>query len=181
MSTNTAPDSSDSDGNGVAFVFPPIHSFPPFYTLQPNPQSRAQQLAQWRKLILDYCRQHRIFTLSVASQDETHSALFGNSQIQRSLSGEAVRQVLADLVAHKQAQWQDVSPSASTTAAALGATKATIYWKTPQEWADTIYQWVTNTGQNKSIMTMFELQQGHLVETQGRLKGARERSIAMAY
>lgn len=162
MSTSTAPSSGQ-------FAFPPIHSFPPFYTLQPNPQSRAQQLVQWRKLILDYCRQHRIFTLAVSGQDDTHKALFGNTQIQRSLTPESIRQVLADLVAHKQAQWQDLPASASTSAAAagLGATKVTVYWKSPQEWADTIYEWVTSTGQNKSIMTMFELQQGELVETQG--------------
>ncbi|GAC92935.1 vacuolar protein-sorting-associated protein [Pseudozyma hubeiensis SY62] len=158
---------------------PPIHAFPPFYTIQHNPVSRAQQLSQWRALILDYCRHHRIFTLSPlpGSSDSSvtkgdasdpHAALFSNRSIQRSLSPESIRQVLADLVDHKQAAWEEQLTSAAKSKTNSNSNlnaKAYIYWKTPIQWADSIYEWVMQTGQNKSIMTLFELNEGELVQS----------------
>lgn len=163
------------------FRYPPIYAFPPFYTLQPNPVSRGQQLSQWRVLILDYCRYHRIFSLSplpgtseVAAKTEAadpHKSLFANRSIQRSLSPESIRQVLTDLVEHKQAAWEGQLMSKAKSASSGGAnSKAFIYWKTPARWGDAIYDWVLQTGQNKSIMTLFELNQGELVEGQGECR-----------
>ncbi|TKY89539.1 hypothetical protein EX895_001324 [Sporisorium graminicola] len=164
----------------LSFRYPPIHAFPPFYTLQHNPVSRGQQLSQWRSLILDYCRHHRIFALSplpstsdlssTPSSGEAadpHKTLFANRSIQRSLSPESIRQVLGDLVDHKQAVWEDqLSGTAKSKGAVDSNAKAYIYWKTPVQWADAIYEWVMATGQNKSIMTLFELSQGELVQGQ---------------
>lgn len=165
------------------FRYPPIYAFPPFYTIQHNPVSRGQQLSQWRALILDFCRYHRIFCLSPlpgtsdtsqAAKSEVadpHKSLFSNRAIQRSLSPESIRQVLTDLVDHKQAVWEDSLIGKSRPGAAGSNTnaKAYIYWKTPAQWGDAIYEWVIATGQNKSIMTLFELTQGELVESQGML------------
>ncbi|CCF48217.1 hypothetical protein NDA11_005813 [Ustilago hordei] len=178
--TSLQPSSLGSSATGAArdsigFRYPPIHAFPPFYTLQPNPVSRGQQLSQWRTLILDYCRCHRIFSLSplpatsdgVVSEEaaDPHKSLFANKSIQRSLSPESIRQVLADLVEHKQAAWEEQLTSKAKSTASVGANaKAFIYWKSPAQWADAIYQWVLQTGQNKSIMTLFELNQGDLVQ-----------------
>ncbi|EST04484.1 ESCRT-II complex, vps25 subunit [Kalmanozyma brasiliensis GHG001] len=166
--------SSSSSTAPKTFRYPPIHAFPPFYTLQHNPVSRAQQLSQWRALILDYCRSHRIFSLSPlpsasdASGSSPHKTLFANASIQRSLSPESIRAVLADLVEHKGAAWEDQLTTAKKSAAAGQGNnaKAFIYWKTPAQWGDAIYEWVMATGQNKSIMTLFELNQGELVESQ---------------
>lgn len=172
---------ADTSGSGAPSLrYPPIHAFPPFYTLQHNPVSRGQQLSQWRALILDYCRHYRIFTLSplpgtsdAATSDEAadpHKSLFANRSIQRSLSPESIRQVLADLVQHKQAAWEDqlLGKSKSGTSSTAANAKAYIYWKTPAQWGDAIYDWVFQTGQNKSIMTLFELNQGDLVQGQGK-------------
>ncbi|CBQ68498.1 related to VPS25-vacuolar protein sorting [Sporisorium reilianum SRZ2] len=167
------PSSASVVSANNSFRFPPIHAFPPFYTLQHNPVSRGQQLSQWRTLILDYCRHHRIFTLSaLASSDlsfasneaaDPHKSLFANRSIQRSLSSESIRQVLGDLVDHKQAAWEDASVAKK---GAAGNAKVFVHWKTPVQWGDAIYDWVMATGQNKSIMTLFELNQGELVQGQ---------------
>ena len=173
-SSSTAATSSLTDAK--AFRYPPIHAFPPFYTIQPNPISRAQQLSQWRALVLDYCRHYRIFSLSPlpsSSSDldavaDPHKTLFANQSIQRCLSPESIRQILADLVDHKQAVWEDQLLGKKSSASNTTNAKVFVYWKTPVQWADAIYDWVMATGQNKSIMTLFELNQGESVQAQGR-------------
>lgn len=167
---------SSSSINVKTFRYPPIHAFPPFYTLQHNPITRAQQLSQWRSLILDYCRCHRIFSLSPlpsisnTSSADPHKALFANGSIQRSLSPESIRTVLTDLVEHKGAVWEDQLTSKNNAAVVGNSAKAFVLWKTPSQWGDAIYDWVMVTGQNKSIMTLFELNQGELVEGQGTFR-----------
>lgn len=166
-----------AESTSIAFRFPPIHAFPPFYTLQHNPMVRGQQLSQWRALILDFCRYHRIFCLSplpdasvaLARSDgaDPHKSLFANRSIQRALSSESIRQVLADLVNHKQAAWEEQLLEKSKSNSGGSNSKVYIYWKTPAQWGDTIYEWVMATGQNKSIMTLFELNQDDLVQGQG--------------
>lgn len=177
-SSGAPHDAAGSDASR-AFRFPPVHAFPPFYTLQPNPVSRSQQLSQWRTLILDFCRYHRIFTLApLPTRDaptghgeaaDPHKSLFANRAIQRSLSPEAIRTILSDLVDHKQAAWDDASGKKNASSAAANTNaKALIYWKSPAQWGDAIYDWVFATGQNKSIMTLFELSHGDLVQGQGK-------------
>ncbi|PWY97702.1 ESCRT-II complex, vps25 subunit [Testicularia cyperi] len=186
METARPGQPSAPDG-GSRLSLPAVHSFPPFYTLQPNPTSRSQQLSQWRSLILDFCRHYRIFTLSISptsasaasslsgapgvydaatsdsSASDPHRSLFKNSKIQRSLSTESIRTIFADLVSHKQAVWEDVPASAKST---VSGTRISVYWKTPQEWGDSIYDWIMQTGQNKSIMTLFELTRDDQVQDQ---------------
>ncbi len=100
---------------------------------------------------------------------DPHKSLFANRAIQRSLSPEAIRTILSDLVDHKQAAWDDASGKKNAGSAAANTNaKALIYWKSPAQWGDAIYDWVFATGQNKSIMTLFELSHGDLVQGQGK-------------
>ena len=39
-----------------------------------------------------------------------------------------------------------------------------MYWRTPDEWADELYSWLCNTGQNRSVLTMYELLHSRFVE-----------------
>ena len=43
-----------------SFSFPPFHSYPPSFTLQPVRETRDKQSAMWGDLILAYCRQHKV-------------------------------------------------------------------------------------------------------------------------
>lgn len=42
-----------------------------------------------------------------------------------------------------------------------------VFWRRPEEWAESILAWISATGQNGSIMTFFELTEGDLVQKQG--------------
>lgn len=35
-----------------------------------------------------------------------------------------------------------------------------VYWRRPAEWGDLMYRWVDNTGQNNTVMTVYEIRQG---------------------
>lgn len=48
----------------TSYIYPPVWSFPPFFTPQPNPSTHAHQLSLWTDLVLSFCRFHRIFILS---------------------------------------------------------------------------------------------------------------------
>lgn len=91
-------------GDGVAassFSFPQLYNFPPFFTLQRNPQTLASQLASWTRLVLDYCQHHRLFSLDVqGSWERTTGAggLFRNETIERELGADAIRHVFKALV-----------------------------------------------------------------------------------
>ncbi|KAN0061274.1 hypothetical protein ACQY0O_006120 [Thecaphora frezii] len=158
---------TSTTATAFSFTPPPIHSFPPFYTLQPNPSSRSQQIAQWRDLILRFCRAHRVFSISTSpvpppstaaggnEGGDVWSRLFRNDTISRSLNAEAVGEVLHNMVKRDEAAWESKERN-----------RAWIYWKKPAVWGDEIYEWITKTGQNKSILTLFELTQGDLVQDQ---------------
>ncbi|KIV98696.1 uncharacterized protein PV09_09524 [Verruconis gallopava] len=132
------------------FVFPPHYSFPPFFTLQPNPLTRSSQLASWETLILTYCRHHRIFQLSIVESFNT--PLFTNASINRKLAIPDIRAVLEYMASSEggnRAEWTDKTKS-----------RAWVWWRKPEEWADVIYQWIEGTGQKGSVLTVYELSQG---------------------
>lgn len=42
-----------------------------------------------------------------------------------------------------------------------------MYWRTPDEWGEELYAWVRDTGQNKSILTVYELAHGDFAQRLG--------------
>lgn len=48
-----------------SFVYPEFWSYPPYFTLQPIPETQNKQKQLWRALILAYCKHHRIFQVDV--------------------------------------------------------------------------------------------------------------------
>lgn len=41
-----------------------------------------------------------------------------------------------------------------------------VYWHSPAEWADILYSWLSATGQNKNIFTVYELAHGDFATSQ---------------
>lgn len=41
-----------------------------------------------------------------------------------------------------------------------------VYWRRPAQWGDLIYKWVDSTGQNNTVMTVYEIRQGDAVSDQ---------------
>ena len=58
---------------------------------------------------------------------------------------------LGELVARGDGEWN------------AEKTRCLIYWRKPAEWADMIYGWVEDTGQNNTVMTVYEIRQGEAV------------------
>jgi len=140
-----------------AFIYPAHHSFPPFYTLQPNLTTRASQLTSWTTLILTYCAHHRVYRLSPTSP------LFFNAALNRRLGPDDARIVLAHLASKGRAEW--VSPPApahakNSHAPANADAEAWIWWRSPDEWAALVAAWVDETGQRGVVLTLYELREG---------------------
>lgn len=83
-------------------ALPPVYSFPPLYTRQPNSLTRRQQISTWIDIISQYCKTKKIWYMSVdgtvindneldsGSTDNDDSKkisknLFNNEDIQRSI------------------------------------------------------------------------------------------------
>ncbi|KAK0566639.1 hypothetical protein OC844_000626 [Tilletia horrida] len=182
------PSSGSGSGGRDALKtdLPPIHAFPPFFTLQPNPTTLATQLDLWSELVLGYCQRNRIWSIDAEGEWERTGGLFYNKAIERRLNPLAIRTLLAHMVRQGAAGYDgpaqpngrsrlvsalplgvggSSSSSADVNAASLPA-RAWIFWRKPEEWADSIYRWVSDTGQNRSIITLYELTEGDLSEGQ---------------
>jgi len=129
------------------FEWPWQYRFPPFFTLQPNTETQEKQMGAWRALILAYCRHHRTFTLDLTESLE--SPLFYNADIQRRLSEESIQAILDELAATGHVEWTDKAKK-----------RCYVFWRTPSEWGQLIYSWVTDSGMTGSVCTFFELTQG---------------------
>lgn len=129
----------------ASWVWPWHYNFPPFFTLQPNLQTRKSQLAAWRSLILSYCQSKKVFVLDVNQNDP----LFANDSINRQLSQDAIRIVLDDLKQHQRIEWIDKSHN-----------RCLVYWKTPTEWATSIYSWAQQKALMNSVCTLYEIVSG---------------------
>ncbi|KAL4896692.1 putative ESCRT-II complex component [Aspergillus ambiguus] len=141
------------------FEFPPTYSFPPFFTPQPNAATRLSQLQKWSSLIQAWCRHHRLYRLSLV--DAIDSPLFHNATLRKRLALGDARNVI-DWMAKgedgggKRAEWID----------GANKTVAWIWWRTPEEWASLVVDWVENTGQKNVVFTVYELTQGETAMSQ---------------
>lgn len=179
-----------------AFAFPPLHGFAPFYTLQPNPQTAQTQIEQWGQLVLSFCAAHRRFIIDAFGEYEQAGPLFRNTDLDRAASPELIRLILAYLVSHGRAVYDpplprgvkppnlENTPADSRTSARSAvsgrvyapsdsyAHRAIIYWKRPEEWASALVEWVSATGQNGSILTLYEIAHGDFGRQHGELPPA---------
>lgn len=145
--------------SGSTFNFPTYTSFPPFYTLQPNLTTRARQLELWSSLITSYCAYHRIFRIQLSSPPAT---LFSNEAIHRSLKASDVRLVLDHMSRPENGPRAEWIPSPTK---GEQSSSCYVYWKTPTEWAETIYSWVDESGQKGTVLTVYELREGDAVRS----------------
>ena len=127
----------------MAFKFPAFHSFAPSFTLQPVEATRAKQVSLWCDLIRSYCRHHRIFWLDTA--DDRVRQLFRNDAIDRTLSDADATHFLTELVNRGDGEWDSTR------------TRVLVYWRRPAEWAELIFKWIEQTGQNGQVLTVHEI------------------------
>ncbi|KIP03804.1 hypothetical protein PHLGIDRAFT_31637 [Phlebiopsis gigantea 11061_1 CR5-6] len=130
----------------LRYLLPSIHSAPPFFTQQPNPNTQATVSENWTKLILSYARHRRLFTLRVEDAEVPGGEwdeILRNTRINRRLLPSHLSHILADMVAKNRAVYE---PAKQTRAALL-------LWRSPEEWAEVLHSWADSTGQLNTILT----------------------------
>ncbi|KAL9020627.1 MAG: hypothetical protein Q9185_002075 [Variospora sp. 1 TL-2023] len=160
------------------FSFPPSHSFPPFYTLQPTLLTRHAQLAKWSTLILRYHAHHRLHRLHISTALST-SPLFHNREIRKRLSRASLVEIIdymakaeKDGGAGQRAEWINNAGTAGGGVGIVGGKgaeknrkeEAWIWWRRPEDWAEVLAGWVDGTGQKGTVLTFWELVHGEAVK-----------------
>ncbi|GAA5896881.1 ESCRT-II subunit protein VPS25 [Sporobolomyces salmoneus] len=147
----------------TSYLFPSLYSFPPFFTRQPNLSVWSHQRSQWIRLILSHCRHTKTSLLYLSETAINENELWSNEKIGRSLNRENVLEVLKFMAGSTNPPQVEFLKSWTTGTGGTkggGATESEacyVYWKTPSEWAETIYGWIKETGQIGSILTFYEL------------------------
>lgn len=168
------------------YQFPPIYNFPPFFTKQPNLNTYQTQLEQWKNIIIGYCKSQKIWAISIKgvplnSEDDDEEedddymfnddeqqlgaieelndnktngkSIFKNDQIERVVPNEFIIEILEYLIKSNVGEWIDPKNKNHGIL---------IYWHTVEEWSQILYDWIDNTGQQSTIMTIYEIRKGDL-------------------
>ncbi|OXV10027.1 hypothetical protein Egran_02210 [Elaphomyces granulatus] len=177
-----------TNASGSTFTFPATYSFPPFFTPQPNSSTRHSQLQKWSALIQSWCRHHRIYRLSLI--DAIDTPLFHNSALRKRVSLSEARAIVdwmakseEDGGGGRRAEWVSAggaggvsagggegaggSSGVGAAAGAAGKIVAWIWWRRPEEWAELLADWVEETGQKNTVLTLYELIEGEATTSQG--------------
>jgi len=136
------------------FSWPWQHDFPPFYTIQPNADTKRKQQEAWCSLILSYCKHNRIYELDVA--EIATSQLFHNKSIERKLTTDDIIGLLEVLAKQGHVEWQDLKSKKNCI----------IMWRTPEEWGKLIYDWAKGFGMVNTVCTLYELTNGDDTKSQ---------------
>ena len=145
------------------------YSFPPFFTLQPNEDTRRKQLDAWSDLVLAYCKRNRIYQLDLVEHES--SELFNNKKIERKCSLELMRAVVDYMVRAGRAEWIEAnstpsskrhsssktSSSAVVSPSSATSTKCFVLWHTLDEWSSIIYDYVSRNALQNTVCTFYEL------------------------
>ncbi|CAI1521709.1 hypothetical protein SEUBUCD646_0J02930 [Saccharomyces eubayanus] len=150
---------------------PPVYSFPPLYTRQPNSLTRRQQLSTWIDIISQYCKSKKIWYMSadgtVIDDDRSENGktdnedskkvgknLFNNEEIQRSVSQVFIDEIWSQMVKEGKCLPIDQSGRKSNNTT---TTRYFILWKNLDNWASLILQWFEDSGKLNQVITLYEL------------------------
>lgn len=89
------------------FTWPWQYDFPPFFTLQPNEETRRKQMDAWCQLVLGYFQSKRQTSLDMPSLMTTHTQLFNNPKISRKANPQLIQAVLDELHRRGNLEWND--------------------------------------------------------------------------
>ncbi|XP_062518764.1 vacuolar protein-sorting-associated protein 25-like [Corticium candelabrum] len=136
------------------FEWPWQYDFPPFFTIQPNLDTRQKQIEAWCDLVLAYHRHLKLYTLDLS--EAQNSALFSNSKLNRRLPLDGILLVLEMLCERGNVEWED----------ARKKQRCSVMWRTPEEWAALVYNWASSNGMTNTVCTLYELHSGDDTENE---------------
>jgi ESCRT-II complex subunit VPS25 len=140
-----------------SFTFPREYHFPAFFTRQTNLTTLHAQRNKWADLILAYARHNRIFRLSLS--EAADSDLFVNRKLDRRLQFDDIRDVVSFMHADGRVEYVGGGTSGDVVF---------LYWRKPEEWAELVENYVEETGQKGSVLTVYELVEGDGTKGNGR-------------
>ena len=120
----------------------------PWMYIKPKKESQVESwLESWSAIVLDYSR---IFVIHIINVNEIRNVHpFNNTVNNKKMSLKQVREVIDHLVKQSVAEWLDEKTK----------TRARIYWKTNEEWADNLLDFMIETGRVVEIHSLFDLSQ----------------------
>ncbi|MHA1198158.1 MAG: hypothetical protein ACTSQF_02190, partial [Candidatus Heimdallarchaeaceae archaeon] len=120
----------------------------PWMFIKPQKGDQIESwLESWSAIILDYSRIFVIHVFNINDLRTVHP--FNNKKIGKRLTVEQVRDVIDHLVNQNIARWLDEDKK----------TRARIYWKSNEEWADKLVDFMIETGRVVEIQSLYDLTQ----------------------
>jgi ESCRT-II complex subunit VPS25 len=157
--------SQGSSSKSGTFIFPREHNFPPFYTRQSNLTTLHAQLQKWSALILSYHSFHQLTRLTLSSA--LSSPLFNNTTINRRVSESFLKEIVEFMVKEGRAEYIGGKGGKAGAVAVGGGGTVWIWYKRPEEWAQIIHEWVEETAQKNTVLTLYELTESEATLSQG--------------
>ena len=139
MSTTTS--SSSVILINPSYKFPDYYRWPFFFTLQRHPETRRKQIEMWIKLIIQFCKDNKVWRLS---KSEFFENMGKNPNIKRKLNNEAVDVIFSSLVEQKKAMY--VNPKILDD--------IFILWKSYDEWEKILTDAAINRKSIEKIETL---------------------------
>ena len=89
------------------FSWPWQYNFPPFFTLQPNKETRRKQMDAWCQLVLGYFLSKKQTSVDISSLMTPQCELFNNPKINRKASPQLVQAIFDELHKRGNLEWND--------------------------------------------------------------------------
>ncbi len=131
----------------------------PWMYIKPKKTDQIESwLQSWSAIVLDYSR---IFVIHIININDLRSGHpFNNKNLGKRLTLVQVRSIIDHLVQQNIARWLDEKTK----------TRARIYWKSNEEWADALLDFMLDTGRVVEIHSLYDLTQ--LEQNWGNLPAA---------
>lgn len=142
----------------MSVSLPPIYSFAPLYTRQPNSIIRRQQINSWIDLILQYAKSHNAWRMSAEGNiigeesESVEGSIFINDEIKRSVPQVFVNEIWSIMCHEGKAIGMDKDKKESSS--------YYILWRNIDSWGSLILQWFESAGKLQQVVTIYELSQG---------------------
>ena len=114
-----------------SYKFPNYFSWPFFFTIQKHGETRRKQLLMWTELILQFCKDNKLWRLS---KSVFFDNLGQNPKINRKIALDSIETIFSSMVEGKRAVYVNEKVK----------DELFVLWKTFSEWEDFIYQSAVN-------------------------------------
>jgi len=131
----------------------------PWMYIKPKKTDQIESwLQSWSAIVLDYSRIFVIHIININDLRSVHP--FNNKNLGKRLTLAQVRSIIDHLVQQNIARWLDEKTK----------TRVRIYWKSNEEWADALLDFMLDTGRVVEIQSLYDLTQ--LEQNWGNLPAA---------